>query len=124
MADDEFREVDDRDDPDDDRDDPDDDWDDPDDNWPARRVEQLSGDAFGNNAEYLWRCELCGGYFVKHDPDDWGSVTVGLIAYEVSLEEQMKEREERWARANRALAEKICTCDFHRHSIIGFSFPR
>lgn len=82
--------------------------------WPAQRLQQLTGDEFGNRALYLWHCRDCTGYFEAVDPDRDGCTVVGLIA--VTRLPGAFEGELAAARANahQKMLEKACGCEYHR----------
>ena len=83
--------------------------------WTAEIVEALSGDEFGNDATFFWRCKSCEGHFIAPDPSRSIVDVMGLI---MLPDEEEVARENRQLKAARRKADRLvksspCNCDYH-----------
>ena len=79
--------------------------------WPARQLDQVSGDGFGNYADHLWRCEECQGYFIGRKPSrKWLTHRMGMI---FDLEGVNREINRAHDRAKRMVRSNPCNCEYH-----------
>lgn len=76
----------------------------------ASIIGKLSGDIFGNQADYLWKCNECSGLFVAARSSSM-SIVVGMIAFtepEKVIEERISSL---WAQYYEAVQEgNTCAC--------------
>lgn len=82
----------------------------PEDPWPAEQLDQVSGDVFGNGASYLWRCEVCRGYFIAMDPDRLFGVVMGLVFDIEKIESKIEKARKR---SEKVVASHPCNCEYH-----------
>lgn len=83
--------------------------------WPATQLEKISGDEFGNGAEYLWRCLSCGGYFIHPGQYGYQFGAMGLVNLPTDEEAAQIDRERSVIRrlADLLAQESPCKCDYH-----------
>lgn len=83
--------------------------------WTAEIVEGLSGDEFGNDATFLWRCKSCEGYFIAPEPSRPFIGAMGLIMLpdEEEVARENRRLKTAWRRAERLVKSSPCDCDYH-----------
>jgi hypothetical protein len=83
--------------------------------WTAEIVDALSGDGFGYDTTFLWRCKSCEGYLIAPKPSRPIIDVMGLI---MLPDEEEVARETRKLKAARRKADRLvrsspCDCDYH-----------
>ena len=81
----------------------------------AERLDQVSGDAFGNRASHLWRCRVCRGHFIATDPLDSSALVMGTVPL-LGLERHNQQVASAAEKGKRLVASNPCECDYHRRS--------